>query len=237
MMGFVGDLPGDARPRGRDPLPLPRAVGRHQRHDRQAVQQRNDQAEEDPRLPQPRVPHRVEDDRQPDVGEVGAERPLDEHPRFGGAEPEGAGGQPGEQKGRKRGGVSAGHEGAVERLPEIGGPDLVEEQRGEQDVVDEGVRRVDETAVEEPVAAQDDPRGHHEENGDDRLQDVQRCPPFFLLRGYPGGAKLVSGCPPLFPLRGYPGGAKLVPGRPPFFLLRGYPTVAKLGVGRGAPRR
>jgi hypothetical protein len=49
----------------------------------------------------------------------------------------------------------------------------VEEERREQDVVDEGVGRVDEPLVEEPVAAQDDADRHHEENRDDRLQDVQ----------------------------------------------------------------
>jgi hypothetical protein len=38
---------------------------------------------------------------------------------------------------------------------------------------DLGVRRVDEPLVEEPVAAQDDSHRHHEENRDDRLQDIQ----------------------------------------------------------------
>jgi hypothetical protein len=58
------------------------------------------------------------------------------------------------------------------------------------------------------------------------------CPPFFLLRGYPGSAELVLGCPPFFLQRGYPGSAKLVLGCPQFSLQRGYPGSAKLVLGR-----
>ena len=73
----------------------------------------------------------------------------------------------------------------------------MEEERREEDVVDEGVRRVDESGVEEPVAAQDDPRRHHQENREDRLKDVQGCPPFFLMWGCPWArASLALGAPP-----------------------------------------
>ena len=56
MMGFVAICRATRDAVVAIPSSSPRPVGRHQRHDRQAVQQRHDQAEEDPRLPQPRGP-------------------------------------------------------------------------------------------------------------------------------------------------------------------------------------
>jgi hypothetical protein len=50
----------------------------------------------------------------------------------------------------------------------------VEEERRQKDVVDEGIRPVDEPPVEKPEAAKDHAGRNHEENREDRLQDVQK---------------------------------------------------------------
>lgn len=159
------------------------AMGEEQGEDGEEVEHRDEKSHEDAGPGESLVAIGVEDDGKPHVGEVAAEGSLAEDaPGCGGITAQG-GVAVGEGEGDGDGRCRAEDQGAVEAREEVGASDLVKEEEGEGDVVDQAVGLKKKGGVDQGQPFQKIAEGDDEKNRENDSQNFEEQGHGISVRG------------------------------------------------------